>query len=100
MAETVSNFRLKWFLRPWRAQYGEPAEFGIVRVIWDTGTPGDGKGYSSKLSFKFQFVPRDLWIGAYWNRKGLRGEWTAWICLVPCLPLRIRMRRAYGGRFA
>lgn len=44
------------------------------------------------------FEPRDLWVGAYWNRvihTASDGHWTTfdlYVCLLPCLPLRFHRR--------
>jgi len=78
-----------------------PLELHIARFTWDRGNVGDGVGYSSKLSFKLQFVPRDLWVGVFWkllSPTGVQG-WVAYICILPCLPLRIKLIRSFGGRF-
>lgn len=69
----------------------------LTRLYWNRGTPGDGKGYSSKVSVSIQWKWQDLWVGAFWKR-GLH-EWHLWICLLPCLPIRIHRVTSYGGRF-
>lgn len=37
--------------------------------------------------------PRDLWIGLYWTpRHAGEGWWVdLYLCLLPCLPLRIKL---------
>jgi hypothetical protein len=41
-----------------------------------------------------EFVPGDLWVGLFVKRERMTGwlgtRWTAYICLLPCLPIRIR----------
>lgn len=39
--------------------------------------------------------PRDLWLGLYWNPYEEAGRrWVAlYICLLPCLPIRLDLRR-------
>lgn len=69
----------------------------LTRIYWDHGVVGDGNGYSASLSLSLCFEPRDMWIGLYWT-KGWK-EWFAWLCLIPCLPLRIHFHKSYGGRF-
>jgi hypothetical protein len=34
-----------------------------------------------------EWKAEDLWVGAYWRQ----GE--AWVCLLPCLPIHIELRR-------
>jgi hypothetical protein len=55
----------------------------------------------------FGFEPRDIWIGVYW-RRGFGGwhwdvfdrelkvssvPWDVYICILPCLPLRLHWER-------
>ena len=37
------------------------------------------------------FEKRDLWVGCYWDyqRRGRMWRLTVYLCLVPCLPLRL-----------
>lgn len=39
----------------------------------------------------FKFEPRDLWLGCYWRKDGwgVMRSLTLYICLLPCLPLRV-----------
>jgi hypothetical protein len=69
-----------------------------MRFIRSHGTVGDGTGYSRKLSFRLLWEPRDVWIGAYWNRMGL-DEWVIYVCLLPCLPILVHYVRSYGGTY-
>lgn len=85
-------------MKIFREYEGGPLELHVARFTWDRGNVGDGKGYSSKLSIKVQVVWRDLWIGAYWTTEEFRAV-TVWVCLLPCLPIRIKYVRSYGGRF-
>jgi hypothetical protein len=66
---------------------------------WNRGKVGDGKGHSNRISVRLLFEPRDLWVGAYWNRQRERCEWMVYVCLIPCLPIRIHFSRSYGGIF-
>lgn len=38
--------------------------------------------------WRIYFELRDIWVGVYWKR-GPVGEWDIYICLLPCLPIRI-----------
>jgi hypothetical protein len=38
--------------------------------------------------YGFMFVPRDCWVGLYWN-KGM-----VYVCLVPCFPFVFRINPA------
>lgn len=44
---------------------------------------------------KILFEPRTLWIGLYWKKEAMPSgrPWvlTLWFCLVPMLPLRIKI---------
>lgn len=77
---------------------GSERRICLTRIRWENGTPGDGKGYSSKLSVSLVFEPRDIWMGLYWNKPSQR-ECAAWMCLIPCFPIRIQLLKSYGGRF-
>ena len=70
----------------------------LTRLYWNRGTPGDGKGYSVKLSLSLCFAWYDLWVGAFLKTKG-RDGFILFLCLLPCLPLRVHYQRSYGGRF-
>jgi hypothetical protein len=44
---------------------------------------------------RLEFVPQDLWVGAYWRISdpdlghARRRRVDVWLCLLPCLPLRL-----------
>lgn len=53
-----------------------------------------------KPTVRLKWEPRDLWIGVYWTREWggwwdnpVRDGWSAYICILPCLPIHIR----WGG---
>lgn len=74
----------------------------LTRIRWETGTVGDGKGYSSKLSISLMWEPRDMWVGLFWDKKVWTTsvpERTWYFCLIPCLPIRLKLVRAWGGIF-
>jgi hypothetical protein len=54
-----------------------------------------------KISVKVIWDPRDLWIGAYWDRKkGVDPSLFVYICIIPCLPIRIHHKRiTTAGRY-
>lgn len=61
--------------------------FRVVRVMWEQGVVGDGKGYSVKMSLGLR---PQLWS---WHR-----ESDGWILTL--LGVRVHWRKSYGGRFA
>ena len=61
----------------------------------------------SDFKAKILWEPRDIWVGVYWDRgcgshvpwaKGLRRMWRVYICIVPCLPLRLEWWTDDGAR--
>lgn len=46
----------------------------------------------TRFVFCFEFEPRDLWLGVYWNWRvlALADVLDVYVCLVPTLPLHIR----------
>ena len=58
---------------------------------------GDGKGYSTKLSVKLLFLPRQWTVGLMWAREWDR--WYVWLLPLPTLSIRIHCAWSYGGRF-
>lgn len=73
------------------------AEIMTRRFYWNRGVVGDGRGNSNKLSIKLLWEPRDLWLGVYWT--GTTDDMQVYICLLPCLPIRLHRVRSYGGIF-
>lgn len=91
----AANLRIKW-----KPNFF-PSERRIVltRIRWENGPVGVPNGGSSnKLSVSLCFVPQDLWIGAFWKRES-DASCILWICLLPCLPIRIHLVRSWGGVF-
>lgn len=38
------------------------------------------------------FEPRDVWVGLYWDvQTAGNGALLVYVCLVPCVPVRIRV---------
>ena len=52
---------------------------------------------TAKLSISIVWEPRDLWLGLYWDKKD--SSRFFYLCLVPCLPIRVHWKRAWGGKF-
>lgn len=76
----------------------EEKRLRLFRVLWMKGLgPGYGapENYSAMLSVALEWKLEDLWVGAFWN--GDRDECTLWLCILPCLPIRLHYKRAYGG---
>lgn len=46
------------------------------------------------MSVRIDFVPGDLWVGAFVKRErkyGWKGtRWTVYLCVLPCFPIRVR----------
>jgi len=65
-------------------------------LFMDSSAIGRDWGLSGSLIFE----PRDLWIGIYWDGKKL-GEYdrelTIYVCLLPCLPIRLHYWRYQEG---
>jgi hypothetical protein len=69
----------------------------FTRVYWKRGTVGDGCGYSAKCSISLKFAPCDAWIGLYVQPE--YGGWIAYLCLLPFLPIRVHVKKSFGGTF-
>jgi hypothetical protein len=66
--------------------------------------PGIGTdGWSWKTSVAIEWKLADLWIGIFWRRQTLpmdessTSDLEIWVCLIPCLPIRIHFDRQWGG---
>lgn len=69
------------------------------RVYWHVGNVGyQLDAFSCKLSVKLLWDARDMWLGLYWRREF--GHLILFICLLPCLPIRLHWACAYGGRYS
>ena len=90
-------------LRACTPRSSEPPELIIGRFTWRTRRMRTsrlrlGDDISRKLSVKLQFIPRDLWIGVFWKCDG-HHSWTWYVCLLPCLPIRIKLKSSSSGIF-
>lgn len=56
---------------------------------------GDDGNYSGSLSVAIEWKLADLWVGAFW--KPAFDGWQFWLCIVPCLPIRLHLKRSWGG---
>jgi len=68
----------------------------LTRIRWERGVVGKG-GYTAKLSVSLCFDWRSLWVGL--SVKQRCHGFYAWLCLLPCLPIRVSFQRSYGGIF-
>lgn len=69
----------------------------LTRICWETGGEvgiRDG-GRSHKFSISLQFKKEDVWVGLFWRRE--HSGVLAWICFLPCLPIRLHLNWSYGG---
>lgn len=78
----MANIRAKIVLRKDEIQ----RHFRLFRIMWETGTVGDGHGYSNMVSIAVQ--PK-LFL---WSRCG--GTWLIVLCGV-----RIHRKRSFWGIF-
>jgi hypothetical protein len=60
----------------------------------------------SRIDCRFEWKPEDLWIGAFWRRTEAKTDegqkriaTTIWICLIPCVPLRVTIWRPISITF-
>lgn len=51
--------------------------------------------YLFSMSACTLWEPRDLWVGAYWDTSEYKSL-ILFICLIPCLPLRLHFKKSYG----
>lgn len=53
-----------------------------------------------RLWWEFIWEPRDLWVGVYWTRPDVKWRHAVdiYLCAVPCLPLKLRLRWAGSQR--
>lgn len=65
---------------------------------WNWERMRAGREVSHEITAQVCFEPRDLWVGLYWEHREFE-RWVFYLCLVPCLPLRIKFQRSHGGRF-
>lgn len=70
----------------WVGRYDPGARMlRLARVMWERGTVGDGKGYSTKVSVALRPA---LFA---WNRTGYP-EW-----MLTVMGVRLHVQRSYGG---
>lgn len=60
------------------------------------------------MSWRIYFEPRDIWVGVYWTTRwetdnphdGAERWLDVYICVLPCLPVRVttRLRRSQERR--
>lgn len=74
-----------WFIKPVFRYCREDRIFRLVRLVWRRGTPGDGNGYTAKLSLS-------LAAKLFRFSREILGGWTLVV-----FGLRLHHRRSYGG---
>jgi hypothetical protein len=46
------------------------------------------------MTFRLEFKPQDLWVGAFWktssSSEGWRWHVDLWICLISCFPIHFK----------
>ncbi len=85
---TLHNFRWHHGPRRWKR------ELQLCRFYFERGKAGHG-GSDNGISIKVIWEPRDLWIGLYWD--AARDHFKLYLCVLPCLPIRIHFKRIWGG---
>lgn len=93
---TIPRPDRRFRVQRWPNLIREERRLCLTRICWNVGTPGDGKGYSCKLSFSLAWDWKDIVLGArvfpeLWG-------FILRVYFLPCLALRIHFKRAYGGR--
>lgn len=75
----------------------------LTRIRWESMkrcNTGQFMQASHKLSISLCWKWEDLWIGAFWQGPKFAeagDRFTLWICLLPCLPIRLKLIRTFGG---
>jgi len=72
-----------------------------VRLYWfrcEHFTPYADKagGVLRYISLSTAWEPRDLWVGLYWDKPQFC-NWYFYLCLIPCLPLRLHVKKDFGA---
>ncbi len=79
-----ANFRL------WSVGHRIPRRLYLFRAEWFR------RRVLHRLSAALVWEPRDLWCGIYWTPGGY-GHWFLYLCLLPCVPLRLHYHADYGA---
>ena len=98
---TALSPKRRWAVQ-WRPNLiREERRLVLARLYWDTGTwheqPSQTTFCSHKLSVSICFHWRKMWLGGEYKSE-LWG-FILYLCLLPCLPLRVHLKRSYGGSF-
>lgn len=57
----------------------------MITLLRKEGMSRKGRAWDITVELE----PRDCWVGVFWERHPR--EWQAWICLLPCVPVRIEV---------
>lgn len=51
-------------------------------------------GWITSFEIALQFKLQDMWIGCFWYYQNniFNWEFVAYICIIPCLPIRFKIR--------
>lgn len=73
----------------------DEARICLARVRFEMKDDHD-RTVSNKWSLSLCWKPQDGWIGAFWQTTS-NWNFYLWICILPCLPIRIHRVRTWGG---
>lgn len=101
MKKTIGKFRVQLMPNVIRSE----RRICLTRVCWESikpmcHPPGVPHQASHKLSVSLCWKWQDLWVGAFWQGAKFPeagDRYTLWICLIPCLPIRIKLIQTFGG---
>lgn len=98
---TMKPIRIQWMPNLVKSE----KRICLTRIRWESMKPMNTheiRQASHKLSISLCWKWQDLWVGAFWKGPiypGAGDRFTLWICLLPCLPIRIKLNRTFGGIF-
>lgn len=97
MKTEVTKAGVRRFAIQWRPNFIRPERrLVLTRIYWNRRTPGIN-GYSACVSISLCWRWRSLYFGAL-IKPELWG-FVVWFCVIPCFPIRIHLKRSYGGSY-